>query len=208
MTSPLPAREPTRQERRKAETRRRIVASAERLFLEKSYADTSLEEIAAGADVAVRTIYLHFDSKAAIMLSYFDDWLDAFVAAVVARPVDEPVARSVDAAVATLTENGWADRVEGGDARPHPLVEHLRSGPPDIAGHVLQRWLEAVSTMTDDAAARSAPDADPARARARAMAVLTFWLSSMSGAHERQRGAGPAAAGGLSVLAAITSGTL
>ena len=37
-----------------------------------------MEDISVAADVAVRTIYLHFDSKAAVLLTGFDDWLDDF----------------------------------------------------------------------------------------------------------------------------------
>lgn len=208
MTVETTAAKPGRQERRKAETRRRIVTAADRLFAERGYAETSIEDIATSADVAVRTIYLHFESKAAIMLSYFDAWLDAFVAEVIARPVDEPVVESIRIALDTMGEAGWTDRVEG-DARPHPLVEYLGSGPADLAGHVLHRWMQVLARLTDDAAARLGPDAGPSDAPARAMAVFTLWFSAMFAAREKQNG-GPvdAEATGLAILARIASGRI
>ena len=80
-----------RQDRRKAATRAKILAAAEELFDDRGYADTSIEDISESADVAVRTIYMHFPTKAAIMLAYFDRWVDAFSLEVQHRPVSEPV---------------------------------------------------------------------------------------------------------------------
>ncbi len=204
-----PAAPPSRQERRKAETRRRIVTAADALFQERGYTDTSIEDIAGAADVAVRTIYLHFESKAAIMLTYFDDWLDAFVAAVLARPVDEPVVQTAREATATMAQAGWLDRVEGGDARPHPLVEYLGSGPLELAGHVTHRWMEAVDVLARDATERSAESTDPIDPHARAMAFHTFWFSAMTAARRRSQGAPlPADANGERILTRLTSGEL
>ena len=95
-TAPLPG---NRQDRRKAATRAKILDAAERLFGERGYADTSIEDISNLADVAVRTIYMHFPTKAAIMLAAFDARVDVFVGAILERPVDVPVAASIGAAL-------------------------------------------------------------------------------------------------------------
>jgi TetR/AcrR family transcriptional regulator len=55
--------EQTRGQRRKARTVQAILAAAERQFLERGYAATTLEMIAADADVAVGSIYFHFAGK-------------------------------------------------------------------------------------------------------------------------------------------------
>lgn len=209
-----PPASPDRQERRKAATRRRIIAAADQLFQERDYVDTSIEDIADAADVAVRTIYLHFGSKAAIMLSYADTWIDAFVEEILARPVDEPVTETLRAAVAAMTAAGWADRAEGGDERPHPLVEYIGSGPLDLAGHVPHRWMAALRQLADDFASRASElpaDAEPIDPYARAIAVYTVWISSMFAARERTHGrdvpTGPSGFTGLTVLDRLTSGT-
>jgi len=52
-----------RHEKRKRETRRRIMKSAIRLFMEKGYDNVTISEIAEEADVGRATFYLHFDDK-------------------------------------------------------------------------------------------------------------------------------------------------
>src|ERR1700683_2027573 len=53
----------------KARTRERVLAEAERLFRERGYAATSLEQIAEAADVTKGAIYGHFSSKEDLLLS-------------------------------------------------------------------------------------------------------------------------------------------
>lgn len=204
---------PPRQEQRKAATRQRILTAAQRLFAERGYADTSIEDISVAADVAIRTIYLHFPSKAAIMLAYFDGWLDAFVDAIRQRPVDEPVIDTVRAALAAMVDAGWTDRA-GDDIRlAYPFLEQLTSGPLDIAGHVMQRWMAALDQLADDAAARTDAAPGSLAPRARAGAVFAAWVANMSAVRASQRG-DPLPAGasgnssGIEILRVITGGEL
>jgi AcrR family transcriptional regulator len=53
----------------KAMTRQRLVEEAERLFHERGYAATSLEQIADAAEVTKGAIYGHFSSKEDLLLS-------------------------------------------------------------------------------------------------------------------------------------------
>jgi AcrR family transcriptional regulator len=53
----------------KARTRERLLVEAERLFRERGYAATSLEQIAEAADVTKGAIYGHFSSKEDLLLS-------------------------------------------------------------------------------------------------------------------------------------------
>jgi AcrR family transcriptional regulator len=56
-------------EQSKQRTRARLLAEAQRLFRERGYAATSLEQIAEAADVTKGAIYGHFVSKEDLMLS-------------------------------------------------------------------------------------------------------------------------------------------
>jgi AcrR family transcriptional regulator len=55
-----------RQEHRDA-TRRRIIAAARRVLVKNGYARATIEEITAAAGVSRATLYLHFDSKYALL---------------------------------------------------------------------------------------------------------------------------------------------
>jgi AcrR family transcriptional regulator len=52
-----------------ARTRQRVLAEAERLFRERGYAATSIEQIAEAADVTKGAVYGHFSSKEDVLLS-------------------------------------------------------------------------------------------------------------------------------------------
>lgn len=201
-----------RQERRKAATRKKILDAADALFDDRGYAETSIEDISTAADVAVRTIYLHFSSKAGILLAYFDEWLDAFIGEIVRRPLDEPVADSVAAALRAMGESGWTDRVEAEDRSVHPLVEQLDTGSPDIAGHVMQRWMGVIGRLAEDAMARGGAES-VLDAHARAIGIFAAWLAAISAARSKQRGLDlpPGATGnsvGLDILRRLTGGGL
>lgn len=58
-------------ERKKDRTRRVLMETARRLFIEQSYEATTLEQIAAESEVAVATLQRYFDSKARLVL---DPW--------------------------------------------------------------------------------------------------------------------------------------
>ncbi len=52
-----------RREKKKQETRHRVIRAAGRLFEEKGYGEATMAEIAAAADIHVTTLFTHFKSK-------------------------------------------------------------------------------------------------------------------------------------------------
>jgi AcrR family transcriptional regulator len=63
-------------------TRRRVLASAYKLFCERGYAGTTMDAIAKGAAVAVQTLYFTFHTKGALLTEVldaavvgFDSWI-------------------------------------------------------------------------------------------------------------------------------------
>lgn len=144
----------SRHTRRKARTRARITEAANHLFTEKGYLETSVEDISEEADVAVRTIYTHFPSKAAILLDHFDGWLDALVDGILERPVDEPIAEAAAASLAAMTEAGWADRSYGDLESSPPSALGLLTGPPEVAGAMMHAWMQAQDRIVVDALER------------------------------------------------------
>lgn len=65
-----------RRERRKQEVRERILGAAESLFLEQGFDATTVDQIAAAADVAQKTFFNHFSTKLAV----FEEFASARVA--------------------------------------------------------------------------------------------------------------------------------
>ncbi len=59
-----------RQERKKEQTRQKIIDTSVALFEKNGFAATSMEQIAATADIARRTLYNHFPVKEAILTEY------------------------------------------------------------------------------------------------------------------------------------------
>lgn len=176
-------------ERRKQATRQRIVHAANQLFTTNGYVETSMEEIAKTADVAIRTIYLHFDSKAAILLAYFDEWLEQFVVELCARPIDEPVDVAVSTSLDRLVEKGWDGTPFGEMAAPHPTVEFIGEGAPEIAGRIMQGWAGAQATLTAHYAAGGDYPSDSFIPRARAATIFASWIATLLVFHDGFAGA-------------------
>jgi len=58
----------TPQQKRSEETRKRIIAAAERLFSEKGYYNTNSKEIAKAANVSIGSFYSYFKDKKALFI--------------------------------------------------------------------------------------------------------------------------------------------
>lgn len=63
----------SRRERKKLETRKRILDAALRLMSDKPYDQVRIEDICTEADVANATFFLHFQNKAALALAYNEE---------------------------------------------------------------------------------------------------------------------------------------
>jgi len=102
----------------KARTRERLLTEAQRLFRERGYAATSLEQIAEAADVTKGAIYGHFSGKEDLLLSAIEGTPTPDYGAVLndrSRPLRERLAefgRAVAADEATTDRAGMAVSLE------------------------------------------------------------------------------------------------
>jgi AcrR family transcriptional regulator len=75
-----------RRARKKAQTRKQIQRVAHRMFAERGFEPVTIADIAAGADVAVQTVFNHFATKEDLFFADRADWVDAAAEAVRCRP--------------------------------------------------------------------------------------------------------------------------
>lgn len=79
---------------RAAETRTAIIDAAHRLFAERGFRETTIQQIAAAAHVSVGTIYVYFSGKPGLMLHFVVTGLDALEADIASsRAIPSPIAR-------------------------------------------------------------------------------------------------------------------
>ena len=175
--------------RRRAATRKRVILAGNRLFESRGYAETSIADISAEAGVAARTIYLHFDSKAAILLAYFDDWIDDFVAAVCAGPPGEHIEDAVRRSFAALDAEG---RVDGRSfdemGAAHPALELLNGSNLDVTGHVLLSWVRAQDVLADHYRRSLDLPPDSVVPRTQAATVFATWMVTLLSYRDAREG--------------------
>jgi TetR/AcrR family transcriptional regulator, regulator of mycofactocin system len=141
---------PDRRERKKQETRAALEAAALRLFAEKGYEHTTVEDIADAADVAVRTFFRYYSSKQHILFGDVAHNIVGRVAkALAARPDDEHPVDAILAALHTL-------RMGDPDER-RQIVDRMRllERAPELQGTYLMVFHNVHETIADFVAART-----------------------------------------------------
>src|SRR5215831_17630880 len=94
---PRPLRSFDLRERRRSRTRLMIQAEAFRLFAEKGYAETTVEEIADAAAISPRTFFRYFPSKEDVVL--WDEYDPLALELLQARPANEPLLETFRAVI-------------------------------------------------------------------------------------------------------------
>ncbi|MHB8220749.1 MAG: TetR/AcrR family transcriptional regulator [Acidimicrobiales bacterium] len=141
-----------RRARKKAVTRSQILDAATRLFWEHGYESTSIQDIADAADVAFRTFYLHFATKAEVAIARFEEWLGDMVASLADRPPGERPDEMLAGALESLTAKGYAGDLltpEGMPVSPVPFAVILAEDSPEVAGRLFQAMTRSHQKMTE-----------------------------------------------------------
>ncbi|WBB76876.1 helix-turn-helix domain containing protein [Micromonospora sp. WMMD1128] len=102
----MDGRHSTLREQRRAETQRMIQAHAVRLFVERGYDGTTVNDVAEAAGVSPMTVYRHFPTKEDLVL--LDQNGPLVAERIAATPAGQPLVRRIGAALVdsarTLTE--------------------------------------------------------------------------------------------------------
>lgn len=86
-------------ERKKARTKQLLTETALRLFVERGYDETKIDDITAAADVVQRTFFRYFTSKDDVLFSWYESISCGGVEALKARPKGEGVVSALAAAL-------------------------------------------------------------------------------------------------------------
>ena len=104
------AASPDRRERRRTEVRERLFRAALRLFVEKGFAETKVEDITEAADVGKGTFFNYFPSKDHILIAFGEMQLGKLTAAVEqARQSSEPMPEFMRRLSRLMTEEPGRD---------------------------------------------------------------------------------------------------
>src|SRR3984957_17030504 len=87
--------QPDRQKRRKRRTRQAIQTAALELFAERGYRENTINEIAERADVAPRTVTVHFPAKEELLFDAEPFTLDSLSKCLAAREPGEPALQAL-----------------------------------------------------------------------------------------------------------------
>ncbi|MEV0588036.1 helix-turn-helix domain-containing protein [Nonomuraea sp. NPDC050310] len=109
----MPEEPSTLRARRRVQTQRTIQAHATRLFRERGYDATTMNDVAEAAGVSPMTVYRHFPTKEDLVLS--DQYGELIAERVAASPAGQPLVRRIGgalvaAAAALAGDDAAADR--------------------------------------------------------------------------------------------------
>ena len=123
-----------RRARRAAETRTRIVEAAAKLFVERGYGATTIEAVAAEADVAVETVYSRFKNKRALLQAYLDTTIvgDAEPVPLLERPEAKAIADATDQREQVRLVAGIARGILERNAPAHAVIRSAIAVSPEL----------------------------------------------------------------------------
>lgn len=93
---------PGLRERKRQQTRERLTRAAMALFLERGFEATTLDDIAAAADISRRSFFHYFASKEDVVFAWQEESTAALIAAVAARPASESMLEAAENAITAM----------------------------------------------------------------------------------------------------------
>lgn len=169
-------------ERKKIETRRRIEAAALDLFARQGFDGSTVEEIAAAADVAPRTFFHYFSTKEDVALVDYAKRLDRLLGALAARPRGEKAWESLRQAFREVAGEDGESRVE--------LLDRLRLmvETPSVFARSLELqagWESGLSAALAERSGAEPTDLESTLLAAAALAAMRasirHWLTGATG---------------------------
>ena len=93
---------PGLRQRKRLQTRERLTRVAMALFLERGFEATTLDDIAAAADISRRSFFHYFASKEDVVFAWQEESTAALITAVAARPAGESMLAAAENAISAM----------------------------------------------------------------------------------------------------------
>ena len=166
---------PGLRERKKAKTRTLIQEHALRLFAERGYDETSVEEIAEAAEVSPSTVFRYFPTKPDLVI--YDDLDERMIEAFAAQPPELTAVQALRASFRT----GFGG-IAGEELELQRVRERLMRSVPELEAAMLGEFARSVREVAELVAERSGRPADDDQVLALAGAVIGLaiaaWLAT------------------------------
>jgi len=172
-----PARPGGLRERKKARTRAAIRQHALRLFGEQGYGETTVEQIAAAAEVSPSTFFRYFPSKEDVVLQ--DDFDPIAIEKFEAQPAELSPVAALRAAMREAMEEASAEEVE-----QWRDLNRLAASVPELRSRLLEEFVRSVRMAAGLIAKRVGRDPDDFAVRTLAGALVGVGMSVMITATE------------------------
>src|SRR5580692_891477 len=140
-----------RQERRKRRTRQAIQKAALDLFAERGYRETTINDIAERADVAPRTVTVHFPAKEELLLDAEPFTLDSLSERLAARGPRESALEALrDWMATTMTDaETGSPGLDGRFWERRALRAHIISNEPELRGRARASYYPFERALAD-----------------------------------------------------------
>ncbi len=168
-------------ERKKAKTRAAIQRHALRLFQEQGYEATTVEQIAAAAEISPSTFFRYFPTKEDVVL--YDDFDPQLYAAFAAQPPELSPVQAMRRALNQLFASLPVAEIEQQWERGRLILS-----VPELRMRMLDQLAEAVQITAEMVAKRVGRDADEFGVRTYAGAMIGAMLAAMLGGINEPKG--------------------
>jgi len=164
---------PGLREQKKARTRETVQRCALDLFAAHGYAATTIDQIAAAAEISPSTFFRYFPTKEDVVLADFTDAIAVDVLRAIPRDV------GYVAAIREMARQVWSG-MPPEKAHYESLRHELISSVPELRARMLDEYGRNVQLIASMVSEREGGDPDDPRARAIAGAVMGVMLSVLA----------------------------
>jgi AcrR family transcriptional regulator len=182
-----------RRERKKLRTRKLIVTTAIRLFLDQGYEQTTIAQITAEADVAKKTFFNHFPNKEDVLFADVEQYYRDATRQVIAERKPE---ESIPDLLLRIYELGVARELavnspfHDADADTVERLNQLVMSVPALQAKSLQVWFDLVRRMAEALADAYPDELDDVTAAAAVGALMGAAQGAVQGAGLARTGTG------------------